>query len=493
MNLYKLVAIVYCATVALVNAQTPCDTQLEEVEILLKQATPFNDGKMVFNTVEPCAVAGHAKAENYLGVLYLNGIGVAKDESKAFSLINSAAKKGYAGAQYNLGRLYKYGLGCTINFETAVAWFKKGAANGSPKSAYALGYMYYKGFGVVQDYTKALKWLKKSDDPMAKHYLGLANYLGYGVSANETRALEVLLDNPTANSKALVTAIRAEQKAKQEAQTAADLEAQEPESYPIKKDVVMASTEELQYYPEVNVDLQTIVGAWEGKLVELDWSGAHIQRVMPIEFTVQKDSLTSNIEVQANLEHQKINTTAQWQNETLYLEQTDKAVTLNRLYPETPEASTLDYTFFSASLQPYEYDGVTYLIGTLDAYIPSWKEYGKPMSLILKPIGQTHTLSEDALLALAAQKDQFIKLYPVPFNTQLTVQYELEESANVSIELVRLNGSHHINILQNVFQRAGLQTFSVPVQATLPEGVYVVRVTVGSKLYTRMLIKDSNN
>jgi hypothetical protein len=132
-------------------------------------------------------------------------------------------------------------------------------------------------------------------------------------------------------------------------------------------------------------------------------------------------------------------------------------------------------------------------MGALDAYIPSWKEYGKPMGLVLKPIGTTSSLSEAALLSLAAQKDQFIKLYPVPFNAQLTVQYQLETAATVSAELVRLNGTESIPILAPTKQSAGDYTYTIPVNTALPEGLYIVRLNAGGTLHTRMLIKDIKN
>jgi len=492
----KLLLFFLSVFITTTQAQTPCDKKLNKVAHVLKNTTPFSNDAALFKLVEPCALAGNAKAENYLGMFYLNGIGTKKDEDKAFTYIEKAAHSGYAAAQCNLGLLYKYGNGCQLDFKKAIAWFRKGSANGNQKAAYFLGYMYYKGFGVPQDYTKAVYWFNNSSYAMARHYLGLCYYLGYGVPANETKALEILLNNQILNSKTLVTSIQAEQKQRQEKQTRIALNTTAKANNPINTHVVLDTREELQHLPEEILELKDVIGNWTGKLIQYDWSGKHIRRILPIKITITTEQETGDIQVTSIVEKQELSSKATWQDETLYLEDLKETLTLNRLYPENPKQLTLDYNLFSTSLQKYEYEGVHYLIGKLDSYIPQWTEYGKPMSLVLKPEGAVNTntentLNEEALFALAAQKDQFIKLYPVPFNEQLTVQYQLETASNVYVELISLNGNHKIVIQPTTSKQAGDYTHTIPIDTSLPKGLYVVRIRAGNQLHTRMIIKGN--
>ncbi len=466
-----------------------CEKKIEQARYYLTGNTPFKNYTKAFNLLTPCANNGNVEAQNYLGMMYLNGIGVEKDEIEAFNYFITAAQNNYDVAQYNLGRMYKYGMGCDLSFIKAIEWFETAAENGNQKAAYSLGYMYYKGFGVAQNYQEAVSWFEKSSDVMAKHFLGMCYYLGYGVATDEDKALEILLSNPTVNSKTLVSYIEQEQKQKVSSEVQNDLNSTDPESNLIQEEVVLETPNELEYYPLEPLELNEMEGVWKGKLVQYDWSGKHMRRIIPISLAIETESDSNNIFVNSQIENQEITSTAIWQDETLYFEDITQTVTLNRLFPEHPDELTLDYNLYSTSLQKYEYQGITYLIGSLDSYIPKWKEYGKPMRLILKPEG-AGDIDEEILLALAEQENQFIKLYPVPFNNQLTVQYQLETADTVFVELVSLYGTQQIVILPTIFQEAGEYTYNIPVDSTLQEGLYVVRIIAGNQVHTRMIIKN---
>src|SRR5690606_11710904 len=66
-----------------------------------------------FSLLNPCALNGNRVAQNLLGIMYLRGDGVVKDETKGYELIKEAAERRLHPAEYNMGRLYKYGLGCS--------------------------------------------------------------------------------------------------------------------------------------------------------------------------------------------------------------------------------------------------------------------------------------------------------------------------------------------------------------------------------------------
>lgn len=480
-----------CFSFATLQAQDACEENILKAKVLLKNPSPFTEQADIFNLVESCALQGHAEAENYLGMLYLNGIGIEKDAEQAFLHMSNAASKGYDNAQYNLGRLYKYGTGCKLDFQKAMDWFETATANGNQRAAYSLGYMYYKGYGVPQDYTKAVYWFERSDDPMAKHFLGLCYYLGYGVAANEDKALEILLNNPIINSQTLVSYIEKEQKENIETKVAADLIGTTVASNPIAADVVTEIKHELKYMSDEALELKDIKGSWTGKVIQYDWSGKHIQRIMPVVINITVDDTTGAVQFVSTIEDQEYSSKAIWEDETLYLENLTETITLNELYPSHPIDQTLNYNLFSTSLQKYTHQGVNYIIGHLDSYIPKWTEYGAPMGLVLKPEGTQSNLDEEVLMALATQEDHFIKLYPVPFNDQITVQYQLETASNVYVELISLNGNNKIVIHPTISQHAGDHTYTIPVDNTLPVGLYVVRLIAGNQIYTRMIIKNN--
>lgn len=73
---------------------------------------------------------GHMKAPRYLGLMTLNGEGVAKDEKQAFAYFQKAADKGDITSQYWLGYLYENGIGTERNLTQAVKFYRLSAKRG---------------------------------------------------------------------------------------------------------------------------------------------------------------------------------------------------------------------------------------------------------------------------------------------------------------------------------------------------------------------------
>lgn len=466
-----------------------CDINIQKAKKLLNDNSPFNDGDLIFDLVSPCALSGDANAQNMLGILYLNGVGTEVNIDEAFDVISSAANKGYPDAQYNLGRMYKEGTGCTISFDNAISWFEKAIENGHQRAAYSLGYMYYKGLGVQQSYEQAISLFEESEDPMAKHFLGLSHYQGYGTPVDEEKALEILLDNDTPNSASILTYIRANQREVTEEAVQDVLASNEEASGDGEETVAHLEETATMSVDDLSeseiVTAEDIVGSWVGKIVQYDWSGEKIERIIPIEISFDGSDVTYTF-----LGEEK-NIKAQLQGDFMYF--TEPFIfTLDKLYTSYPNELSLDYEVFSIDFKKQDVSGNTYLIGSVDTYIKNWKEYGQPTRIILRPKG-TESSSEDdeVLLALASQEGQFIKLYPVPFVHQLTVQYELEIDATVYVELVSINGGNPIVIVPTTPQVAGEYTFPVAVDPGLRQGLYVVRIVAGNQEHTRLIIKSN--
>jgi TPR repeat protein len=98
----------------------------------------------------------------YLGVMYANGFGVAKDESEAVKWYRKAAEQGIAQAQFNLGKCYDNGDGVEKDAREAIKWHRKAAEQGYAAAQCNLGLMYDNGRGVKQDESEAVKWYRKA-------------------------------------------------------------------------------------------------------------------------------------------------------------------------------------------------------------------------------------------------------------------------------------------------------------------------------------------
>lgn len=82
--------------------------------------------------------SNHAYAQYYVGMMHLNGQGVAQDYEEAASWFRKAAEQSISQAQYKLGNLYLNGQGLPRDYEFAYSWFRVAAIHGHRKSIDAL-------------------------------------------------------------------------------------------------------------------------------------------------------------------------------------------------------------------------------------------------------------------------------------------------------------------------------------------------------------------
>ena len=87
---------------------------------------------------EQAQQAGHMKAPRYLGLMYLNGEGVAQNAQTAFAYFTQAAEAGDITGQYWLGYCYENGIGTAKDVTQAVQWYQKSAARGDHVSQPAI-------------------------------------------------------------------------------------------------------------------------------------------------------------------------------------------------------------------------------------------------------------------------------------------------------------------------------------------------------------------
>ena len=85
-----------------------------------------------------------------------------KDYATALRLFRSLAEQGDATAQEHLGVMYENGLGVPEDYAEAVLWYRRAADQGLKTAQWLLGTMYETGYGVQQDYVQAHMWYNLS-------------------------------------------------------------------------------------------------------------------------------------------------------------------------------------------------------------------------------------------------------------------------------------------------------------------------------------------
>lgn len=82
----------------------------------------------------PCFLHSEFDKRINLGLLYLNGKGVARDYGEARRLFEQGAAMGNAACMNGLGAIYNEGDGVRRDVKLARQWFEKAAALGNPEA-----------------------------------------------------------------------------------------------------------------------------------------------------------------------------------------------------------------------------------------------------------------------------------------------------------------------------------------------------------------------
>jgi len=99
------------------------------------------------------------------GRLCLRGAeGVPVNLPKAFKLFSGAAGKGDPLAAYYLGMMYQNGMAVARNMKAAARWMQFAAEHENPAAMFALAKLYLAGEGVKRDEQAARRWIEKAAD-----------------------------------------------------------------------------------------------------------------------------------------------------------------------------------------------------------------------------------------------------------------------------------------------------------------------------------------
>lgn len=140
---------------------------------------------------------GHVRAKIQYAYALGNGRGVEKSGLKAIDALKELAQDGNAEAMSTLGRVYKFGWwDQPVNAKDGIAWFEKAAAAGDNMARLNLGYSYMLGDGVEKNEKEGVRWFKlgaENDYPAATLEYARALSAGSGgLEKNETEAFAMI-------------------------------------------------------------------------------------------------------------------------------------------------------------------------------------------------------------------------------------------------------------------------------------------------------------
>ena len=112
-----------------------------------------------FKQLQPLEERGDPQSQLLLGVMYLHGEGVQRNDKTAAQWFRKSAEQGDETAEYNLGLLYEHGKGVLRDMSQAVYWYRWAAEGSHPDAQFRLAGLYVTGKGVKRDTVEALVWL----------------------------------------------------------------------------------------------------------------------------------------------------------------------------------------------------------------------------------------------------------------------------------------------------------------------------------------------
>jgi hypothetical protein len=92
------------------------------------------DFKTAASIFQAMAEQGNARAQFFLGEMYLNGSGVPRDYAQALKWARAAAEQNDSDAQYTLGGIYESGKGVPQDYAQAHMWYSLSSSSGDEQA-----------------------------------------------------------------------------------------------------------------------------------------------------------------------------------------------------------------------------------------------------------------------------------------------------------------------------------------------------------------------
>ena len=149
-----------------------------------------------FKKLEELAKNGNWEAIYFYALTYYveNSV-IPFNAEKTFHWASKAAQKGYGLAQNLLGGLYLNGIGIETDYAEAVSWFEESIKNNVYESEIGLFQCYEQGgYGIEQDFHKAFQHLRnhalRTDNVNSKFEVAVRLFDGHGVEENKNEAFK---------------------------------------------------------------------------------------------------------------------------------------------------------------------------------------------------------------------------------------------------------------------------------------------------------------
>jgi TPR repeat protein len=135
---------------------------LPAASIAAEQAPQRVQPETAFALTAAEAEKGNSEAMLNLGHFYEQGLGTARNYTKAMEWYEKAGKAGQSVGYYNLAVCYDVGMGVTADAGKAQQNFQKAADLGMPLAMYKLSSIFILGTGTARDTAKGIAWLEKA-------------------------------------------------------------------------------------------------------------------------------------------------------------------------------------------------------------------------------------------------------------------------------------------------------------------------------------------
>lgn len=134
---------------------------------------------------------GHVASSDWLGGMYLAGLGVKQNDATAYRLMKLGAEEGYASSQYQIAYMLRHGRGVRANYSQAMEWYLKAAEQGHANAQNNVAVQFYEGTGVPKSYASAAKWYRAAAAQgiaESQFMLGVMSYKGQGMARDRAAA-----------------------------------------------------------------------------------------------------------------------------------------------------------------------------------------------------------------------------------------------------------------------------------------------------------------
>ena len=130
------------------------EAQTNLAVLILRKRVPGTTDEALQGLTD-AAAAGFAPAEAQLAQIYLDGLLVSPDDSKAAELFQQAATQQYAWGEYGYALMLQSGTGVPRDLASAASWMERAANAGLPVAKFDLARMLELGLGVPADKKRA--------------------------------------------------------------------------------------------------------------------------------------------------------------------------------------------------------------------------------------------------------------------------------------------------------------------------------------------------